>query len=185
MTEEPYFLGDGRTDAETAIIDALRGASATWQDLNVPTQNTQAWTDRDALYVHVDLVDRDENLVYATLRIDFDGDIAAGHWGDAQFQEPIASAGVDTFHAEGTPTALAQAAVAWISEQLRRPVERLEWSTKNGAERLWRFADTGRELARRNSGPAFAAGGAWDTNRPGQPPDRVTVLRPDRRRSTS
>jgi hypothetical protein len=52
-----------------------------------------------------------------------------------------------TGSAEGVAALLATQAAAWLMSQLRRPIDRYQWSADNavGAQ-CWQLADTGRRL---------------------------------------
>jgi hypothetical protein len=64
---------------------------------------------------------------------------------------------------------LASAALGWLEQQLRRPVERAEWSDwRTGTKRVWRFADDGEVLC--------VDRGVWRARRR-RAPDRVVRLR--------
>lgn len=53
-----------------------------------------------------------------------------------------------------SPVDLADGAFGWLTQQLRRPVERLEFPTLVGRpQQRWRFADTGEELCRTGGRP--------------------------------
>ena len=76
---DDWFEGDGRTAAERRFIAALREHARSWGMLGVRPVDTQPWTDREVLYVHVDITDPAYRLDLGTLRVDYDGERVLGH----------------------------------------------------------------------------------------------------------
>jgi hypothetical protein len=180
-----WFDGDGRTDAERRFLAALRDRAQSWHQLGITPDHTHAWTDRADLYVHVDIADHAQRRIIGTLRVDFDGERVAGHWGAADFCDTIDPRAPDSFGttALDTPEAAADRAASWLEEQLHRPIERREWRRDEAITRcVWVLADTDRPLCGAGPGlPFSAADGRWWQGAP--PPTgtlQVTVLRPPR-----
>lgn len=180
-----WFEGEGRTDAERRFLTVLRDRAQSWHQLDIAPDDTQAWTDRADLYVHVDVADRDQHRIIGTLRVDLDGERVTGHWGAADFCDTIDPSAPDSFGtpALGTPEEAAHRAASWLEEQLRRPIERREWRQGEGITRcVWVLADTDQTLCGAGQGlPFSAADGRWWRGAPAPTGTlHVTVLRPPR-----
>jgi hypothetical protein len=183
MGDPDWFEGnderfrDGRTDDERRFIARLRARAQSWTELELAREQTQAWTDRDYLYVHVDVADETHNLAYGTLRVDYVGSHVRGHWGSADFCDEIDPSARDAFESPPltSPEEAATYAADWLEAQLRRPAECREWWQGNVVVcREWTLTEPEHPLCRQYCHPSRMAG----------LPDvivRVIPLRADRR----
>ena len=139
--DEIWFWGDANTEAEERFLTVLRARAEAWNALDIGRDHTQAWPDNDPFCIHVDLSDPSHNLIYGTLRIDFDGARLVGGWSDSQLVHPIDPAEPDSFETSAFASAEEAAVMAgrWLEAQLCRPIERREsllWEVS------WVLADT-------------------------------------------
>ena len=176
---DDWFEGDGRTDAERRFIAALREHARSWGRLGVRPVDTQAWTDREVLYVHVDLVDRALRQIVGTVIVELDGERVRGYWGALELVGEPDIPRHDRFDSPplDTPEEAARHAAAWLEAQLRRPIECREWRQGSTlTRRQWHLADTGRALVAAGPGlPACDPDGPW-LRRQGPPPGEVPVI---------
>jgi hypothetical protein len=174
---DDWFEGAGRTDAERRFLAVLRERAESWAALDLDPQDTQAWTDREPLYVHVDLTDPSHELILGTLRVEFDGRRVVGGWSDGQLVHDLDPAAPDAFDtpAHESPETAAELAAGWLESQLRRPVERRDWRRGNVViYREWILADSERALTSQAATPSRSAN-------PRATFFRATSVRPDRR----
>ena len=169
-----WFQGavDGGPDAETFLArvrdlapDALGGL--------VPADDTLAYPYGCVLTVDVPGVPASEWPVYTnTLQVLYASGLLGGYWGCSHLWDDYDPEDPEALHVteDLTPGQAAQRAVAWLAEQLRRPLVRQEWNARwygLGRSR-WVLTDTGRVVAGRHRPPR---------RRP--EPDRVIVLTAD------
>ena len=170
MTTSPWFPGVGRTPADEEFLAALRACADEEGLVDAAPADTSVLDWDDALVVLVDLPGLRWTKTEPVLEV-----IAAFT------SPPHLSAGVevrgwlteeadplDLRRVELTPAALGRHTYEWLTAQLRRPVERANWSTWRGERSLIRFADDG-ELIESDLA-------AW--RRRDRRPDRVEPLRP-------
>jgi len=138
-----FDLDECRNGVEREFIEALHACAEAhgWY--------ADAWPREDRIIVTVDLADDESNCSLRTLRVDFDGSMMlAGPDETHQLVSDLDPTRADVISTrDGSPGALANAAAAWLEHEMARPIERCEWNRATFHHRLWRFADTGEELA--------------------------------------
>jgi hypothetical protein len=157
------------------LLNGVRSLATTWRSLGLQAGDTMAyvWSKPRKVSLTMDIVDRhpfpsgesDRHVGQglASLRMDYVGTSVRAAWGDSERcdEEEMPEPCQDEIVFPIEPSHPAQGideAIDWLLTQARRPIHRLEW-TRNGETiaRLWRLADTGRELARSGGGVVWSA----------------------------
>lgn len=170
MCQEP-----NPTLGSQALLSRIRSLSGTWQSLGMVAAGTSASYRPGLLSLFVDICDpypifskrenRWHGVALACLRINHFGPSISAGWvpaSDGHFSvdiDPFGAIPQDAISVKISPlrpTDGIDEAIAWLEAQLRRPIQRIEW-TREGetVARLWLLADTGRRLVQ-GGPPAIA-----------------------------
>jgi len=165
------YEGDNSSEADRQFLGILRERAAGWAFEPEDTSAYHVWViDRYELRVILDLSDHDARLHLLTYGVVFDGSRITGdrlHGQTHDFELPTADRIEDT----GPVPYLAAKAARWFESILARPVEHREWySFEQVVNEEWVIASTGEVLSR------TAPRRPGRDNRPGVPPDRVTLV---------
>ena len=172
---------DGRNEDERRFIITLRARAQSWGELDIDVTDTQVWTDRDYIYVHVGISDQEQNIEYGTMRVNYIGQRVLGHWGSSHFCDEIDPTALDAFSSPllDSPEDAANYAADWLESQLRRPAERREWWQGDTVVcRRWLLTKPEHALCAQYCHPSRVAGLPGVVERI----ERIIPLRADRRR---
>lgn len=153
VVDEDWFEGavEGGPDAESFLLRMRELASVALAGL-VPPDNTVAYPYGCLLTVDVPGVPASEWPVYTnTLQVLYAPGLLGGYWGCSHLWDDYDPADDESLHVtDDLPAELAaERAVAWLAEQLSRPLVRQEWDARwygLGRSR-WVLTDTGRVVA--------------------------------------
>jgi hypothetical protein len=148
-----WFPGAGRNADDEVFLAELRALAESWGLADVRPEATAVRTHRWGWLVVCARVPRlDAGDADPQLQVGFDLSDSAtpplvATWETDGF---LLDSWNDLSHPSPTPTGMAEAASAWMGEQLRRPVERRTWETRRLRRRstysAWFLADTERLL---------------------------------------
>jgi hypothetical protein len=156
--------GDGASTpnlpgAAQMILARVRDMAPEFQANNIGSDDTVALVEYARLSIFVDVNDRARNMCVGLLRVDFgetgfeaawvspshgmdEPSVAAADPHDATTWQPPS-----TDSAEDVTALLATEAAAWLMSQLRRPIDRYQWSADSAViAQCWQLADTGLRL---------------------------------------
>jgi hypothetical protein len=173
--EAVWFAGAApRNQPEARYLATLRELAATWDVADLRPGHTSVLTVLAPLHLTVELVGLPADV---TLQVGYwldapHGPGLEGEWGDRNLLDSHVD-GPDGLTVQGltaSPEQFATWTADWLVAQLKRPVERLDWTAEDGAVTTsqWRLADTGLSLA-------WQGTRRWRRRR--QPPDRVQRVR--------
>jgi len=144
---EWFDIDDDEFDnsSEREFVHALRLLARSWAKLGLEPED--AFVVRDpGLVLLVDVCAPSETYILRTLRVEFDtvsvrmGDDETGQGGGL-------SGKIVTLKSRSrTPSELGTLAAEWIEQELRRPIERREWTRADFRHRRWVLADSGEAL---------------------------------------
>ena len=168
-----WFAGRGRNAADEAVLAEIRRRVARVGLVDVRPEQTRASVTEDgALVLIVKVPGLEDVYGHPELQVGVEPSedpvetCLIGAWETWGF---VLDAGLEILdYPDRSPAGLATGALHWLEEQLRRPVDCLEWDVwPRRTKRAWRFADD--ELLNWESGAGIL--------RRRRDPDRVVRLR--------
>ncbi|WP_265595144.1 hypothetical protein [Haloferula sp. BvORR071] len=177
MPQDPsewFEIGHYRSAAEQAFAETLRDRAHAWRiPGSSPDHTLVGRGGDDRLVLALDISDQESKVCLRTLRIEFDGTgVVLGEDETGQLVTDLDPTLPDVFarrDSGGTPALFASFAADWVEQELRRRIERHEWTRDGFCHRRWLFADTGKSIVWSDScnTPRSNLG----------PPDRIIVVR--------
>jgi hypothetical protein len=150
----------GLPRAAQVILARVRGMAPEFQASDIRPDDTVALMEYGHLSIFVDVNDRARKMCVGLLRVDFGEKEFEAAWVSPSrgIDEPSVAAAdphdATTWQAQSTDSdgdvaaLLATEAAAWLMSQLRRPIDRYQWSADSAVvAQCWQLGDSGRRLA--------------------------------------
>lgn len=155
---------DSLPEYEQEFLQELRRFALGWQQLGVEWGHTGVFRPDGVLACVVDVSDRVRIL--DAHRIDLHrGYVLLSSDGTDQFVRPLSEGGGAERRSAADASTLAHASAEWVECQLRRRIERHEWTVDGGRHKRWCYVDSDldlfvegpgyREVSRSELGPEF------------------------------
>lgn len=134
-----------------AFLARLEELEPTWRALGFDTDHIYAAAGWGRIWVAFDLVDRAENAIFGSVRVDVSDDEWLGGWVSPslsdQIRFPDADPRLQTGGRVTDPEQAIEAAIGWLTTQLRSPIVRHVWREGgNVVAESWRLEETGDDL---------------------------------------
>jgi hypothetical protein len=144
--EDPELFG-----VPAVFMRKLREKTATWQALGVTVEDTYAAYEPGRIWVVIDLDDRQEAVVYGSVRVEVTENDWMAAWASPELSNQRnfddAEPGVRTGGPISDPERDVDAAVDWLETQLSSPIVRYVWRDKGEVvAEVWRLEHTGQQL---------------------------------------
>lgn len=134
-----------------AFLARLEELEPMWRALGFDDDHIYAAAGWGRFWVAFDLVDRSENVVFGSVRVDISDDEWVGGWVSPSLSDQIRFTDADPRLGTGgrvtDPEQAVEAAAGWLTTQLRSPIVRHVW--RDGGEVVaesWRLEETGADL---------------------------------------
>lgn len=143
---EWFKIDDSYSDAEREFLQTMLARAQAWVTIGLSPDDVWLLDVERPLILCVDVCDPESKGGLRTLRVDFDGvSVIAGEDETGQMSTDLDITHPDVLFrhdVEGTPNFFATIAADWIEQELRRPIERHEWSGTYFRHCRWVLADT-------------------------------------------